>query len=161
MTLVWSAVSIALALLLQAGLSRFLPDQAVLIDPFLLITIFVSLARGEINGMLVGALAAWAEEIQFGGPVLGLLGLTRVLLAFFVGLAGRRFLLWHPPAQFALIFVVTIVDSWLVGRLADLFEVALISPSLGLLAMRATVNAVLGAAAFRLIERRLRPEPQP
>jgi hypothetical protein len=160
MTLVWSGVSIVLALILQAGLSRFLPDQAPLIDPFLLITIFVSLTRGENNGMLVGVAAAWAEEIQFGGPVLGLLGLTRVVLAFFIGQAGRRFLISQAPAQFALIFTATIADAWMVGRLADLFEVPLITVSLPTLAMRAVVNAVLGAAAFRLIERRLRPEPQ-
>jgi hypothetical protein len=160
MTLVWSGVSIVLALILQAGLSRFLPDQAPLIDPFLLITIFVSLTRGENNGMLVGVAAAWAEEIQFGGQVLGLLGLTRVVLAFFIGQAGRRFLISQAPAQFALIFTATIADAWMVGRLADLFEVPLITVSLSTLAMRAVVNAVLGAAAFRLIERRLRPEPQ-
>jgi len=160
MTLIWSGVSIVLALILQAGLSRFLPDQAPLLDPFLLITIFVSLTRGENNGMLVGVAGAWAEEIQFGGQVLGLLGLTRVVLAFFIGQAGRRFLISQVPAQFALIFATTIVDAWLVGRLADLFEVPLTAVSLPTLAMRATVNAVLGAAAFRLLDRRLRPETQ-
>jgi cell shape-determining protein MreD len=154
MTFIWSGVAIFVAALLESGLSLLWPDQARLLDPFLLITIFVCLTRGEGHGMVVGAAAAWAQDIFFGGRVLGLLGLTRVVLAFLVGHAGRRFLLSHAPAQFALIFVATLADAWLLAQFAGAFEVPIVSVSLPTLVMRAAFNSVIGATAFWLIERR-------
>jgi hypothetical protein len=158
MTLIWSGVAIVLAVLLQSTLSLLWPHQAPLFDPFLLITAYVCLTRGESNGMLVGAASGWVQELAFGGPLLGLLGLTRVVLAFLIGHAGRRLLLSDAPAQFTLVFFLALVEGWLLGRLAGVFEVPLVSASLLTQVLRAVLNAVLGAAAFGLIERRLRRE---
>jgi rod shape-determining protein MreD len=158
MTLIWSGVAIVLAVLLQSALSLFLPNQAPLFDPFLLIMAYVSLTRGESNGMLVGAASGWVQELLFGGPLLGLLGLTRVVLAFLVGHAGRRFLLSDASAQFTLIFFLALVEGWLLGRFAGVFEVPLMASSLVTQVMRAVLNAVLGAATFGLIERHSRRE---
>ncbi len=158
MTLVWSGLALVLAVLLQSGLSLLLPNQAPLLDPFLLIMAYVSLTRGESNGMLVGAASGWIQEIAFGGRLLGLLGLTRVVLAFLVGHAGRRLLLSDAPAQFTLVFVLALVEGWLLGRLAGVFEVPLVSMSLATQLVRAVLNAALGALAFALIDRRLRRE---
>ncbi len=158
MTLIWSGVALVLAVLLQSALSLLLPNQAPLFDPFLLITAYVSLTRGESNGMIVGAASGWIQEIAFGGPLYGLLGLTRVVLAFLVGHAGRRLLLADAPAQVTLLFLLALAEGWLLGRLAGVFEVPLVSASLAIQLMRAVLNAVLGALAFGLIEHRLRRE---
>ena len=66
MTALWSALAIVVALLAQSGLSLLLPGATRLFDPFLLITVFVCLTRGENTGMLVGTAAAWAQELSFG-----------------------------------------------------------------------------------------------
>ncbi len=159
MTVLWAGMLIAAALLFQSGLSLLVPAHAALLDPFLIITVFVCLTRGETPGMLVGAAAAWAQDLAFGGPVLGLLGLARVLMAFAVGQVGRRFLISNFPAQFATLFVAALLDMWLLGRFAAVFEVPLRDLPALTLAERATLNAIVGAAAFQLIEWRRKREP--
>jgi cell shape-determining protein MreD len=159
MTAAWSGLAIVLALLLQSGLSLLLPGGARLIDPLLLITIFVCLTRGENTGMLVATAAAWAQDLQFGVAPLGLLGLARVLVAFAVGQAGRRFLITSLPAQLATVFAAALVDVWLLARFAAMFEVSVVSLPITTVLARAALNAVVGAVAFQLIERRLRREP--
>jgi hypothetical protein len=158
MTVLRAATLIVAALLLQSALTLLLPGYAMLLDPFLIITVFVCLTQGETGGMLVGAAAAWAQDLAFGGPVLGLLGLARVLLAYAVGYAGRRFLLSSFSAQFVTLFLAALLDLWLLGRFAAVFEVPLRDVSVLVLLGRGMVNAIVGASAFRLIEWRTRRE---
>jgi hypothetical protein len=157
-TALWAGMVIAAALLLQSALSLLLPAYAALLDPFLIITVFVCLTRGEGAGMLVGTAAAWAQDLTFGGQVVGLLGLSRVLLSYVLGHAGRRFLITSFPAQFAALFVSAFVDMWLLALFAALFDVPHGSLSALTLLARATVNATVGALAFQLIEWRWKRE---
>lgn len=167
MTTLWAGMVIAAALLLQSALSLLLPAYAALLDPFLIITVFVCLTRGEGAGMLVGTVAAWAQDLTFGGQVLGpqgtsqvvgLLGLSRVLLSYALGHAGRRFLITSFPAQFAALFLSAFVDMWLLVLFAALFEVPHGNLSALTLLARATLNATVGALAFQLIEWRWKRE---
>ena len=158
MTALWAGAVIVAALLVQAGLSLLAPTFAPLLDLFLIITVFVCLARGPVAGMVVGAVAAWAQDVSYGGPILGLIGLARVLVAFAVGHAGHRFVITSVPAQAATLFGASLLDVWLLSRFAAVFEVPLAGlPLLGLLG-RAAVNAVVGTLAFRLIEWRRQRE---
>jgi hypothetical protein len=159
MSVLRAGALILAALLLQSALSHLLPAHAALLDPFLILTVFVCLTRGETAGMLMGAAAAWAQDLAFGGPVLGLLGLARVLLAYAFGHAGRRFLISSLPARLAALFLAALLDVWLLGRFAAVFEVPLGDLPLLTQLERAVVNAIVGAAAFQLIEWRLRREP--
>jgi hypothetical protein len=147
MTVLRACTLVVAALLLQSALSLLLPAYAVLFDPFLIITVFVCLTRGEGAGMLVGAAAAWAQDLAFGGPVLGLLGLARILTAYAVGYTGRRFLISNFLAQSATLFI------------AAVFEVPLRELPVLTILERAVVNAIIGAGVFQLVERRLRREP--
>ena len=54
--------------------------------------VYCGLTGGETHGMLAGAAAGWVQDVHFGGPVVGLSGLTKVL----VGFGGRR---WRPRAS--------------------------------------------------------------
>lgn len=159
MGFVWSLLALGLALLLQSGLTLLAADKAAFFDPCLIITVYVALTRGENLGMLTGLSGGWAQEIVFGGRPLGLLGLARVVVAFLIGQAGRRFLLASPAAHFSVLFVAGMLDAWLVGRLGAMFDVSLSALSGAALVYRALLNAVVGTIAFQLAERRLRREP--
>jgi hypothetical protein len=159
MTVLRACTLVVAALLLQSALSLLLPAYAVLFDPFLIITVFVCLTRGEGAGMLVGAAAAWAQDLAFGGPVLGLLGLARILTAYAVGYTGRRFLISNFLAQSATLFIAALLDVWLLSRFAAVFEVPLRELPVLTILERAVVNAIIGAGVFQLVERRLRREP--
>jgi hypothetical protein len=158
MTALWAGAVFVAALLLQAGISLLVPVFAPLLDLFLIITVFVCLTRGPVPGMIVGAAAAWVQDVSYGGPVLGLIGLARVLVAFAVGHAGHRFVITSIPAQAATLFSASLLDVWLLSRFAAVFEVPLTGLPLLSLLGRAVVNAVVGTLAFRLIEWRRQRE---
>jgi cell shape-determining protein MreD len=149
----WVLGAIMVALVAQSGLALLLPGQAALFDPLLLIAVYVSLKRGDTPGMLAGGATGWAQEIVFGGEILGFQGLARVVLGFLIGQAGRRFLLTGAPAQFVVILIAVLLDYWLAGRCAAMFEVPCPALSWPVLLGRMALNAAAGALLFQLAER--------
>jgi rod shape-determining protein MreD len=148
----WALVAIALALVLQSGLTLLVPVHAALFDPLLLITVYVSLRRGETYGMLTGAATGWAQEIVFGGRILGVQGLARLIVGFLVGQAGRRFLLTGALSQFVVVLVAALADIWLAAGLAAMFEIQRQALSWTVLVARVVLNAACGAMAFGLAD---------
>ncbi len=152
----WTALAILVALLVQTALSRLFPGHARVLDPFLLVEVYCGLTGGETHGMLAGAAAGWVQDVHFGGRILGLSGLTKVLVGFGVGVGSTRFHLGEPAARLLVTMLATVVDALLFAELAAVFEVSAyeLSPT-GLLA-RAAVNAVLGLVLFGAVDRQVR-----
>jgi rod shape-determining protein MreD len=150
------ALALLSALLLQSALSRVLPAQARVFDPFLLVMVYYGLAGGEREGMVIGAIGGWIQDIQFGGGILGLTGLCRVLLGFAVGMAGTRFHLTEPAPRGLVLFMAGAADALVFMALASAFDVAVTHLSPLVLLTRAGVNAAVGVLVFELIDRRLR-----
>ena len=150
------ALSLLAALLLQTALTRVLPGHARILDAFLLVMVYYGLAGGETQGMVVGALGGWIQDIQFGGSVLGLSGLTRVLIGFAVGMAGTRFHLSEPAPRALVLFLAALADGLVFGALASAFDVGVTRLSPLAMLVRATVNAGVGVLAFELVDRQLR-----
>jgi rod shape-determining protein MreD len=158
MKVFWTVLAILAALLLQSALSRLIPTYAPVLDPFLLVLVYCGLTGGETHGMLAGGAAGWVQDIQFGGNILGLSGLTKVLLGFAVGLAGSRFLLAGPGARFLVVLVAALADALLLAWLAGVFDVRTQHLSPTSLATRAAINAAVGVVLFEVVDRRLRRE---
>ena len=156
MRVFWTALAILAALLLQTALGRLLPLQARVFDPFLLVVVYCGLTGGETHGMLAGAAAGWVQDVHFGGRVLGLSGLTKVLVGFVVGVGSTRFHLGEPAARLLVLMVATLADALLYGQLAQVFDVQAYALSpLGLLA-RAVVNGAVGMVVFETVDRQIR-----
>ena len=149
------------ALLLQSALTQVAPAQARLFDPFLVVVVYCGLTFGETHGMLAGALAGWIQDVHFGGTVVGLSGLSKTLVGFGVGVAGARLLVGGTAQRLLILFAATLLDALLFERLASLFELSLAELSFAGLLGRATVNAIVGAGAFEVVERRVRHEVRP
>ena len=111
MRVFWTALAILAALLVQTALGRLLPMQARVFDPFLLVVVYCGLTGGETHGMLAGASAGWVQDVHFGGRILGLGGLTKLLLGFAVGVGSTRFHLGEPAARLLVLMVATIADA--------------------------------------------------
>lgn len=149
------------ALLLQSSLTMVAPAQARLFDPFLLVVVYSGLALGEGHGMLAGTLAGWIQDVHFGGTVAGLSGLSKILVGFGVGVAGARLLISSPSQRLLIVFAATLMDALLFERLALVFDISFAELSKAGLIGRATVNAIVGAGLFELIERRVKRAPGP
>jgi rod shape-determining protein MreD len=156
MRVFWTALALIAALLAQTALGRVMPMQARVFDPFLLVVVYCGLTGGEVHGMLAGAAAGWVQDVHFGGRILGLSGLSKLLIGFGVGVGSTRFHLGEPGARLLVLMVATIVDAVLFGQLARVFDVQAyeLSP-LGLIA-RAVVNGAVGMVVFETMDRQRR-----
>jgi len=151
----FAGVAIVAALLLQSALTRLAPEQARVLDPLLLVVVYCALSGGELLGMLAGAAAGWVQDVHFGGSVLGVGGLAKLMVGFATGLAGAHLLLTGLAPRLLVVFAATLLDALLFERLAALFGLRTHELSYAGLLARASLNAVAGAAAFELIDRRL------
>jgi rod shape-determining protein MreD len=150
----WTALAIVVALLLETMLSRLLPGQARVFDPFLIVLVYCALVGGETQGMLAGLASGWVQDVHFGGPVLGLSALAKLVVGFTVGVAAGHFLLVGPGARALVLLVATIGDAVIFQWLASVFDLPVADLTPMALLSRSTVNAALGTALFELIDRR-------
>jgi rod shape-determining protein MreD len=156
MRYVWTAAGLLVALLLQSALGVVAPGEARTIDPFLIVVVYCALSGGEAHGMLAGAAAGWVQDIHFGGPILGLSALSKLLVGFGVGVAGSRFMIVGTAPRSLALFTAVIADALVFRQIATVFEISTGATSpFGLLA-RSTVTALLGTLAFEALEMRRR-----
>ena len=154
----WTALAVLGAVLVETALGYLLPGPGRYVDPFLLVVVYCALLGGESYGMLSGAFAGWVQDALFGGRVLGLSALAKLLLGFVVGLAGARFLISATTARALTVFFATLAEGLLVPWLASVFTLEALPQGPLVLLARATLNAALGGMLFALVERRLQRE---
>jgi rod shape-determining protein MreD len=150
----WTALAIVVALLLETMLSRLLPSESRVFDPFLIVLVYCALVGGETHGMLAGLVAGWVQDVHFAGPVLGLTALAKLVVGFCVGVAAGHFLLVGPGARALVLMLATFGDALVFQWLASVFDLTPGDLTPVALLSRATVNAALGTALFELIDRR-------
>ena len=149
-----TAAALAGAVLVETALGYIVPSPGRYLDPFLLVVVYCALAGGETHGMLAGAAGGWVQDALFGGRVLGLSALSKLLVGYAVGLGGARFLIGSTAARALVVLLATLADALLVQWLASVFSVEATALTPLALASRATVNALGGGLLFALIERR-------
>jgi cell shape-determining protein MreD len=111
--------------------------------------------------MLAGAAGGWLQDVYFGGTVVGLSALSKILVGFGVGVAGGRLLMTGAGQRLLVLFMATLTDALLFERLAAVFELGVNELTYQGLIGRATVNAIAGAGIYEVVDRRLRREARP
>lgn len=154
MRVFWTAVALVAALAVQSASSLIAPGWARILDPFLLVVVYCGLKGGETHGMLAGAAAGWIQDVAFAGRLLGLAGLSKVLVGFGVGLAGTRFQLTEPGSRLLVIVLAVLLDALIMRQLAAAFDVTIGALTVPGLVLRTLVNAGIGLPLFALVERR-------
>jgi rod shape-determining protein MreD len=152
---VWTGLALVGAVLVETALAHIVASPGRYLDPFLLVVVYCALVRGETHGMLAGAAAGWVQDVMFGGRVLGLSALAKLLVGFSVGLAGGRFLIATAPARALVVLLAAVADALAVQWLASVFSVQVSSLPALALATRATLSAVVGGVLFALVDRHL------
>jgi rod shape-determining protein MreD len=139
----------------ETALGYLVSEPGRYLDPFLLVVVYCALRGGEGQGLLAGMAAGWVQDTLFGGPVLGLSALAKLLVGFFVGTAGTHFLISGPSARALVLLLATVAEALLVQWLASVFAIEASPMSPVTLASRATFTAAVGGALYALIDRRL------
>jgi len=157
----WTVLALLVAFLVQSALTHIVPRQARMIDLFVLVLVYYGLMGGETHGMLAGAAGGWMQDVQFGGGVVGLSGLTKVLVGFGVGVSGTRFQLTEPGARVLVLFAATLLDALIFERLASAFDVRIQTLAVSGLLTRAALNAALGGLVFFYVDRHVARRKHP
>jgi rod shape-determining protein MreD len=153
--LFWTTVAILGAVLVETALGYLVSAPGRYLDPFLLVVVYCALRGGEGQGLVVGAAAGWVQDLLFGGPILGLSALAKLLVGFVVGAAASRFLIGGASARALVLLLATAAEALLVQWLASVFGIEATPMSPLTLATRATLTAVVGGALFAMLDRRL------
>jgi rod shape-determining protein MreD len=151
----WFALALVGAVLVQTALGYLVSGPGRYVDPFLLIVVYAALAGGAIRGMLAGAAAGWVQDALFGGRVLGLSALSKLLIGYAAGAAGGRFLITTSGARALAVLAASVADGVLVPWLASVFAIDVTPVGPLVLVARACTNALLGGLLFAAVERRL------
>ena len=154
-TAVWTGLAVVGALLVETALGYVVPEPGRYLDPFLLVVVYCALRGGETHGMLAGATAGWVQDVHFGGTVLGLSALSKLVVGFAVGAAGSHFLISSAGARVLVLLLATVGDALLVQWLASVFGIDASPMSPVTLASRASLTAVVGGVLYALVHRRL------
>lgn len=153
--LVWTGIAIVAALLVETALGYVVAEPGRYFDPFLLVVVYCALRGGETHGMLAGVAAGWVQDVLFGGSILGLSALSKLVVGFAVGAAGSHFLIASTSARVLVLLLAAIADALLTQWLSSVFGIDASPMSPVTLAARASLTAVVGGALFALIDRRL------
>jgi len=151
----WTAVALAGAVLVETALAHLVALPGRYLDPFLLVVVYCALNFGETHGMLAGTAAGWVQDVMFGGRVLGLSALTKLVVGFSVGLAGGRFLIATTAARALVVLLAAVADALLVEWLMSVFSIESRGLPPLVLAARATLSALVGGLLFALVDRRV------
>ena len=150
----WTGLALAGAVIVETALGYLVPAPGRYLDPFLLVVVYCALTGNETHGLLAGAAAGWVQDVLFGGRVLGLSALAKLLVGYAVGLGAGRFLIASTAARALVVLLATVGDAVLIQWLASVFSVEATGLSFVGLVSRATVNALAGGLLYALVDRR-------
>jgi rod shape-determining protein MreD len=153
--LFWTTVAVVGAVLVETSLGYLVSEPGRYLDPFLLVVVYCALMGGEGQGLLAGTTAGWAQDLLFGGPILGLSALSKLLVGFAVGAAGSHFLIGGASARALVLLLAATADALLVQWLGSVFAIGVSPMSPVTLASRATLTAVVGGLLYAMMDRRL------
>jgi rod shape-determining protein MreD len=144
-------LAIALALVLQTTLTRFIVRGTVAVDLVLVVVVYVALLSGSVTGLLAGTVAGLLQDSLSTG-LIGIGGLAKTLVGFLAGIVGTQFIVARPLPRFVVFFAATVLHQVITIGLGVLLGLRPVGMPYATIAGQAFGNAVVGVAAFQLVE---------
>lgn len=144
-------LAIALALVLQTTLTQFLVRGTIAVDLVLVVVVYVALVSGSVTGLLAGTLAGLVQDALSTG-VVGIGGLAKTVVGFLAGIIGTQFIVARPLPRFLVFFGATLLHQTITIGLGVVLGLRPLGSPYAGVAGQALGNAVVGTAAFQLVE---------
>jgi rod shape-determining protein MreD len=144
--------TLAAALLLQSTIAGMSFTAGSRVNLVLVAVIYVGLAYGAVTGMLAGCVGGLVQDAIAGG-IVGIGGLSKTIVGFFVGVLGAQFIVSTPVPRFLMFFGASLVHELCFQALYALVEARGIRLQLSGALIQALVNGAVGISAFLLVER--------
>ncbi|HEX6975791.1 MAG TPA: rod shape-determining protein MreD [Vicinamibacterales bacterium] len=143
--------ALAVALVLQTTLAGLSMRSAGLVNLVLIAVVYVALAQGAVTGLLAGAAGGIVQD-ALAGAVIGVGGLTKTIVGFFVGVLGAQFIVSQPLPRFVMFVAATVVHELCFQALSAVVESRGFSLHYSTLVTQALINGAIGLLAFQVIE---------
>jgi rod shape-determining protein MreD len=144
-------VVLAVALVLQTTLARFITGGAVAVDLILVAVVYVALASGPVSGLLAGAAGGLAQDALSTG-VIGIGGLAKTVVGFLAGTIGSQFIVTQPLPRFVVFVAATLVHAAISIGLYLLLDLRQFGSPYAAVSGQALSNGIVGVVAFQLAE---------
>ncbi len=144
-------LAIIIALALQTTIARFVVTGTVAVDLVLVVVVYVALTSGSVTGMVTGTAAGLFQDSLSTG-VIGIGGLAKTIVGFVVGIVGTQLNIAEPVARFVVFFVATVAHQAITIGLGAVLGLRPFGTPYAAIAGEALGNAVVGVAAFQLVE---------
>jgi rod shape-determining protein MreD len=140
---------IAVALVLQTTLARFLVRGAVGVDLVLVAVVYLSLRAGPVAGIFSGTLAGLVQDALATG-VVGIGGLGKTIVGYLAGVTGAAFIVTQTVPRFLVFFASTIVEMTVITAFHAVLEPGPTVVPFGAIVAQAFGNALVGIVLFQL-----------
>ena len=144
-------LAIAIALVLQTTLARFVVHGTVAVDFVLVAVVYVALTSGPVTGLLSGTVAGLIQDVLSTG-VKGIGGLADTIVGFLAGIIGTQFIVAQPLPRFVVFFGATILRAVVFIGLYVLLGLRDFGSPYAAVLGQAFGNAIVGVVAFQLGE---------
>jgi rod shape-determining protein MreD len=152
----WVLLALTAALALQTTVARFTIGAGTPFDLVLVAVVYVGLTWGSMAGLLAGTAGGLAQDALSGG-IIGVGGLAKSVVGFFVGAVGSQFILAEPLPRFVVFFAATAVHAACFLGLYALIDVRdgaapFFGAPAGAVATQALGNGIIGVLTFQVAE---------
>ena len=140
------------AIALQTTLSGLLTGGAIVINLVLVAVVYLALSYGAVTGTLVGMVGGLAQDALAGG-IVGIGGMTKTVIGFFVGVLGAQFNLSTTVPRLVMFVAATIVHQVIFEGLHALIGGRPFVLVWSAVLIQALANALVGIMAFLIVEK--------
>ena len=144
-------VAIVGALALQTTLSGMLAGGAIAVNLVLVAVVYLSLSFGAVTGLLAGMIGGLAQDALAGG-IVGIGGITKTVIGFFVGVLGAQFNLSTAVPRLVMFAAATVGHQVMFEGMHALIGGRPFALQWSALLIQALANALLGIVAFLIVE---------
>lgn len=143
-------IAMGAALALQTTLSGLFAGS-LRVNLVLVAVTYLALAYGPVTGMLAGMAGGLVQDALAGG-IVGIGGLSKTLIGFFVGVLGAQFIVSTTLPRFLMFMAATLVHELVLEGLGALVEGRAFTMHLEATLLQAVFNGVVGVLAFLIVE---------
>jgi rod shape-determining protein MreD len=144
-------LAIAAALVGQATLAGLSVGRTIPVNLVLVAVVYLALAYGAVTGLLVGTIGGLVQD-ALGGGIVGIGGLTKTLIGFFVGVLSAQFNLATTVPRLVMFVAATFVHEVLFEALQAIAGGRHFALKFSAVMLQALINGLIGAGAFVLVE---------
>jgi rod shape-determining protein MreD len=144
--------ALAASLLLQSTIAGMSFAAGSRVNLVLVAVVYIALAYGAVSGLFAGCAGGLVQDAIAGG-IVGIGGLSKTIVGFFVGVLGAQFIVSTPVPRFLMFVGASLVHELCFQALYALVESRGIRFQLSGAMIQALVNGAVGITAFLLVER--------